>query len=171
MIILAAGFLACSVAAHQPSPYRSAASSPDQQNALLKLQQKYSDERNPVHKAKILVRLGDLQVADAAGRSSANDYAAAIEKLQQYRSEIEITHSAFLGIVANPAQNPDGLHQLQISLRENLRRIHDIVVAMPASQRSAFVTVQEDLEAQNQKMLDELFPSLEFAPAKPPSHP
>jgi hypothetical protein len=168
---LAVGFVACSVTAHQPPPQPSPRSlRSDQQDEISKLQRKYNDERNPVHKAKLLVRLGELQVADAASRSSINDYSAALEKLQQYRSEIEVTHSAFLGTIANPALKPDGLHQLQISLRENLRRIQDIVLAMPASQRSIFATVQQDLEGQNQKMLDELFPNLEKVPAKPQGH-
>jgi len=169
MMLLVAGLWALPGAAHQSSP--AAVLSPDQQNALSKLQQKYSDEHNPVHKAKILVRLGELQVASAAARSSADDYAAALEKLQQYRGEIEITHSALLGTGVNPALRPDGFNQLQMSLRENLRYIQDMVFAMPASRRSAFIDVQQDLEAQNQKMLDELFIHLERPPAKPPAHP
>ena len=170
-VFLVAGFWAISVAGGQLPSQALPPPTAGQQDALSKLQRKYNNEHNPVHKAKVLVRLGELQVAAAAGSSHANDYAAALEKVQQYRGEIDITHSALLGSGANFARNPDGLRQLQLSLRENLRRIQDLVLAMPASQRSIFVAVQQELEAQNQKMIDELFPDLEPAPAKPPRHP
>ncbi len=125
---------------------------------LPKLREKYEKEQNPVRKAKDLARFGEAQVADAAQRTNARDFQGALHELNDYASEIASTHKALLDANGKPTGNMAGLHELQISLRENLRRIHDMIQTMPVGEQEQFQSVQESLDQQNERMLAEIFP-------------
>jgi hypothetical protein len=56
------------------------------------------------------------------------------------------------------ARRPAGFRELHISLRESLRRLDDLMLALPVDEWQWFPAVQFDLSAIQNLLLDALFP-------------
>jgi GTPase involved in cell partitioning and DNA repair len=131
----------------------------DHQAEITRLQKKYEEARDPVHRAKALAHLGEAQVKDAGARVAARDYAGAVAELRRYREEVASARKDLVASGVNPERKPGGFRELQLSVRENLRRIEDIAFAASASQQMLLVEIHEQLGQENQKLLTELFPT------------
>jgi hypothetical protein len=127
---------------------------------IAKLHKKYEDARDPVHRAKALVALGEAQVRDAGARLAAHDYPDAVAELQHYREEVVAVRKELAATGVDPERKPAGFRELQLSVRENLTRIEDIALAASANQQMTFVEVHEQLGQENDKLLTELFPTV-----------
>ncbi len=96
---------------------------------LSKLEAQYQSETNPVRKAKLLAKLGPLAVDEAARRIGADQDEAAIAALERFRDDVHSTADALTAMQVNAARHPAGFKELQIGLRESLRRLGDLVLA------------------------------------------
>jgi hypothetical protein len=61
-----------------------------------------------------------------------------------------------MGVDAEKHSN--GFRQLEISVRESLRELREIMGRVPLEQRESFAALEKDLDALNQKLILELFP-------------
>lgn len=117
-------------------------------------------ERDPVVKAKILAKLGHFEVEQARADLKADKDEQSLAELEHYRDQVESTVQALLATRVNAEQHPSGFKELQISLRETLRRIDDIVGLLPLDKRPWFQAVRSDLAKSQNMLIEELFPSL-----------
>jgi hypothetical protein len=128
---------------------------------------RYQHEPDPVRKARDLAKLGDEQI-DLAKKELKEDEVTALHTLEIYRDEVHDTVTALHGTGVDAERKPAGFKELQISLRETIRRIDDLILTMNVDKRPFFREVRNDLFADQNKLIDELFPRKppERSPAK-----
>jgi hypothetical protein len=119
---------------------------------------KYQQESDPVRKARALVRLGGDQVEHAKEQLKAGEEEASLHTLEQYRDEVQESITALNGMGVDPERKPAGYKELQISLRETIRRIDDLILTLDVDKRPFFRVVRDDLAKQQDELFDALFP-------------
>jgi hypothetical protein len=119
---------------------------------------KYQHETDPVHKSRALVKLGDEQVELARKQLKAGDEVASLHTLEQYRDEVHDMVSALHALGVDAEKKPGGFKELQISLRETIRRIDELILTLNVDKRPFFRAVRNDLFADQNALIDELFP-------------
>jgi len=119
---------------------------------------KYQHETDPVRKARALAKLGDEQVDLAKRQLRADEEVASLHTLEQYRDEVHDVVTALNAMGVDAERKPAGFKELQISLRETIRRIDDLILALNVDKRSFFRVVRNDLFMDQNVLIDELFP-------------
>jgi hypothetical protein len=142
------------------------------QNNTAELRSKFTNETDPIRKAKLLVPLGEAEFREILKDTDSEDFEGALAIFQQYRDEAQASKKALEGKEPDPEKHPNGFKQLQISLRQSLRRLSDIVVDLPADDQKPFLDVRRDLEQMDRQLIHELFPRRpEAAPDSQPDTP
>jgi len=135
------------------------------QDEFLKQRAEYEAESNPVDKAKILARLGSHELAAVRALLNEGDEEKALAALQRYRDAIRDTTESLAATGINAARRPAGFKELQISLRQSIRRLDDLILSLQQDVRPWFRAVRSDLETAENTLIDRLFP------APPPRRP
>jgi hypothetical protein len=119
---------------------------------------KYQNETDPVRKSRALVKLGDEQVDLAKRQLKADDEVASLHTLEQYRDEVRDTVVGLRGTGVDAERKPAGFKELQISLRETIRRVDDLILTLNVDKRPFFREVRNDLFTYQNELIDDLFP-------------
>lgn len=119
---------------------------------------KYQHETDTVRKSRALAKLGDEQVDLAKRQLKAEDEVASLHTLEQYRDEVHDTVAALSGMGVDAERKPAGFKELQISLRETIRRIDDLILTLNVDKRPFFRVVRNDLFTDQNALIDKLFP-------------
>lgn len=127
------------------------------QDRLSKDLEKYQHDADPVRKSRDLVKLGADQV-EQARKQLKTDEVASLHTLEQYRDEVRETVAALNATGADAESKPAGFKELQISLRETIRRIDDLILTLNVDKRPFFREVRNDLYMDQNQLIDELFP-------------
>ncbi len=99
---------------------------------------RYEQDSDPVHKA--------------------GDDVGSLHTLEQYRDEIRHMAEALKSTGVDAEKKPAGFKELQISIRENVRRIDDLILSLPVDKRPFFREVRTDLVKTQNELIDALFP-------------
>src|SRR3979411_1530647 len=91
---------------------------------------RYEQETDVVRKARALTKLGDDQIDEARKQLKAGDDVASLHTLEQYRDEIRHTAEALKATGLDAEKKPAGFKELQISLRESVRRVDDLILSL-----------------------------------------
>ena len=118
----------------------------------------YQHETDPVRKARILTKLGDDQVEEAKKQLKDGDDVASLHTLEVYRDEVKETVAGLEAGGADAEKKPGGFKELQISLRETVRRVDDLILTLPVDKRPFFRGVRADLANAQNELIDALFP-------------
>jgi len=119
---------------------------------------KYQHEPDPVRKARILAKMGDEQVDLARKQLKDGQDEASLHTLEQYRDEVHDTVKALNGMGVDAERKPAGFKELQISLRETIRRVDELIFSLEVDKRQFFRPVRNDLFNDQNALIDELFP-------------
>jgi hypothetical protein len=119
---------------------------------------RYQHEGDPVRKARLLAKFGDEQVELAKRQLKEEHEVDSLHTLERYRDEVRDTIMALNGMGVDAERKPAGFKELQISLRETIRRIDDLIFTLSVDKRPFFREVRNDLFADQNKLIDELFP-------------
>jgi hypothetical protein len=119
---------------------------------------KYQNEPDPVRKSRALVKLGDDQVDLAKRQLKADDEVASLHTLEVYRDEVKVTVDSLQGTGIDAERKPGGFKELQISLRETIRRIDELILTLAVDKRPFFREVRNDLFMYQNELIDDLFP-------------
>lgn len=111
-------------------------------------------------KAKILAKLGRFEVDGAREDWKADKEEQSLADLEHYRDQVEITIQALKATGVNAEQHPAGFKELQISLRQTIRHIDDLILQLPDDKRPWFQAVRSDLANSQNSLIEALFPSL-----------
>lgn len=142
------------------------------ENSTAELRSRFTNETDPVRKAKLLVPLGEAEFRDILKDADSENFGGALAIFQQYRDEAQACQKALEGKEPDPEKHPNGFKQLQISLRQSVRRLSDIIVDLPADEQKPFQDVRRDLEQMDRQLIHELFPRRpEPAPESQPDAP
>ena len=68
------------------------------------------------------------------------------------------TVTALNGMGVDAERKPAGFKELQISLRETIRHIDDLILTLQVDKRPFFRAVRNDLFTDQNELIDELFP-------------
>ena len=142
------------------------------ENNTAELRARFANETDPVRKAKLLVTLSEAEFREVLKEAESENFGEALAVFKQYRDEAQACQKALEAKEADPEKHPNGFKQLQISLRQSLRRLSDIIVDLSADDQKPFIDVRMDLEQMDRQVMHELFPRrAEPAPDPPPDAP
>jgi hypothetical protein len=130
------------------------------QSRLEKEQANYASQNDPVHKAKILAKLGTLELEAALRQLKAGHDDQALAIVRQYRDQVSSTTRALLSSGHDAVNHPAGFKELQIGVRQCLDRLNDMILAMPVEARPWFRAERTDLMQSQNTLIDALFPSV-----------
>jgi hypothetical protein len=119
---------------------------------------RFEHESDPVHRAKLMPRLGQEQFHDIAKEISDGNFAEALTILKQYRDEAAMCMKELDAKVADPEKHAGGFKELEISVRQSLRRLDELLVGMTGDDQKPFLEVRGDLDRLNRHLVRELFP-------------
>jgi hypothetical protein len=119
---------------------------------------KYQRETDSVRKSRALAKLGDDQVDLAKKQLKAEDEVASLHTLEEYRDEVHDMVLALNGMGVDAEKKPAGFKELQISLRETIRRIDDLILTLNVDKRPFFRAVRNNLFMDQNELIDKLFP-------------
>jgi hypothetical protein len=118
---------------------------------------RYQHEPDTVRKARALAKLGDEQI-DLAKKQLKDDEVASLHTLEQYRDEVHEMVAALSALGVDAEKKPAGFKELQISLRETIRRIDELIFTLDVDKRPFFRAVRNDLFNDQNELIDKLFP-------------
>jgi hypothetical protein len=128
------------------------------QDKLAEDMARYQHEVDPVRKARELAKLGDEQIEFAKKQLKTGDEVASLHTLEQYSDEVRETVAALTGMGVDAEKKPAGFKELQISLRETIRRVDDLIFTLNVDKRPFFREVRNDLYVNQNQLIDKLFP-------------
>lgn len=131
-----------------------------EQESREKYEAQFQIERDPVAKAKILAKLGRFEIDQARADLKADKEEQSLADLEHYRDQVENTVMELSATGVNAEQHPAGFKELQISLRETLRHIDELILQLPLDKRPWFQAVRSDLGKSQNLLIEALFPSL-----------
>jgi hypothetical protein len=129
-------------------------------------QARFEHETDPVHKAKMMTRLGRDEFDKIRKDVNDGDFPEALKILGEYRNEAASCVDGLDAKKINALKHSSGFKELQISLQESLRRLDEIDAGLAADEQSEFQGVRVDLQRMNDHLVQELFPGGP-APATP----
>jgi hypothetical protein len=122
------------------------------------LQTRFDRETDPVHKAKILEKLGDAEFAEGRRAEKAGDYNGLGLLMEKYRDNARIAFDGLKKRRQDAERHPEGFKQLQFHVDKALRELDQILVIAPTEYKPPLLLVHQDLNAINDELLRMLFP-------------
>jgi hypothetical protein len=136
-------------------------------NQTAALRAKFMKEADPVRKARVLGPLADAEFHDMQQQLAADNSAEAGVVARQLSEEAQDCRKALDAKVKDPEKHPSGYKELQISVRQSLRRIDNIVIGLPGDEQKPFLDVRKDLDQMDRELIHELFPLRPADPTAP----
>jgi hypothetical protein len=121
-------------------------------------QAQFDKEKNPVRRAKMMDKLGDLQFEQLRADLRDDDVDRGMVMLDDYLKDCVSVHEALKEKGDDPERKPDGFKQLEVSVRSNLRRLDDLLAGIDAEERKPFLPARKKLDELNKQLIHELFP-------------
>jgi hypothetical protein len=119
---------------------------------------KFDHEADPVHKAKLLLPLGESEFKDAESALATDKAAEALDILKKYLAEAQSCEKALEEKFPDAEKHSNGYKQLQISLRGSLRRVDTMIVGLNEDDRKPFVEIRGQLDEIDRHLIHMLFP-------------
>jgi hypothetical protein len=122
------------------------------------LQARFDQEPDPVHRAKLLEKLGDAQFAEARKAGQAGDYSTVGLLMEKYRDNVRIALEGLKKRQQDAEKHPEGYKQMQFHVDKGLRELDQILVVAPGEYKPPLRLVRQDLNKMNDELLRMLFP-------------
>jgi hypothetical protein len=151
----ARGFILASLLVCLPAPL---AATDAAQNDAAVFQARFEREKDPVHKAKMMQRLGMDEFEEIRTDVNEGNLSEAVRVLDRYRDQARSCVDGLDAKHINPAKHSSGFKQLQISLQETLRRLDEIIAGLTSDEQPPFLAARGDLQKMNDHLVHELFP-------------
>jgi hypothetical protein len=122
------------------------------------LQAQFDQESDVVRRSKLMIRLSNEDFRQIREYLNAQDNAAALKLLQHLRDDAKACDSQLEAHSGNPESHPAGFKDLQVAMRESLRRLDDLMNGLTSDEQPPFQAVREDLEEIDRRLIRQLFP-------------
>jgi len=139
------------------------------QTRIEELRQRFAQESDPVRKAKKMPQLGEAEFHQIQKDVAGEQFTEALALLRQYRGEVQSCLQGLDATGVNAEKHSSGFRQLQISLRESLRRLDTMIPLISPEAQSGFTGTRQALSEMNRHLIEELFPRPKQPPTKGPS--
>jgi hypothetical protein len=128
------------------------------QESISALRARFNRETDPVHKARLMPQLGQAQFAEIRENVRAGRLPEALATLGQYRDEAETCERGLSASRIDAAKHPNGFKELEISVRESMRRLDEMVHGMVSDDQVPFLEIHKQLNEIDQRLVQQLFP-------------
>jgi hypothetical protein len=128
------------------------------QDRTAQLRARFEKENDPVRKARMVALLADSEFRDMHEKIDAGDLAGAAEIAGRVRDEAQTSKKLLDAKSRDAEAHPDGYKQLEISVRESVRRLDDIMVGLAKDEQVPLADVRKDLDELDRQMIHQLFP-------------
>ena len=122
-------------------------------------------ENNPVKKAKLEIRLGELKLNRAFTAYGQGKFDECWKQLDAYLSQMRAAWETLDASGRVASKKPDGFKQLDIALRQSRRLLEDFETRVTFDERQEVERVRKQTEELRNSVLNVLFPAP--APKKP----
>jgi hypothetical protein len=129
-----------------------------QQEHLGQYKSQFDNEKDPVRKAKILVKLTESQFQQIRAEADSGKQEEGLKDLETLRDECVATHRALKSQGLDPERKSAGYKELEISVRESLNRLREILAGLGGEDEKQYARVRSQLEELNSELIKELFP-------------
>lgn len=119
---------------------------------------KFEHETDPVHKARLMVHLGRAEFDEVEQQVAGNNLDEALKQAQAYETQADSVAKALDATGVNAEKHASGFKELQISVREALRRLNYVIVGLGGDDRKPFQAIRDNLDLLNRHLINELFP-------------
>ena len=143
------------------------ASSAFPQDRIEALRARFAHEPNPVQRAKLMPQLGEEEFRTIGAAVAAGRLPDALATLNHYRSEVRLCEKGLEASGINAEKHSAGFKHLEISLREALRDLDELIVGLPVDEQPPFVDARKELSEISQRLMHRLFPHEPPGNAKP----
>lgn len=137
------------------------------QSRTADLRSRFAREADPVRRARLMPQLGEAELQDVQKEIAAGEVSHALEILKDYRDQTEQCQKGMDALGVDVEKHAGGFKQLQISLRESLRRLDEALVSLPADEQKPFLDVRKELDRINRHLIRQLFPRQPGAEEEP----
>jgi hypothetical protein len=128
------------------------------QDRTAQLRARFEKENDPVRKARMVALLADSEFRNMHEKIDAGDLAGAAEIAGRVRDEAQTSKKLLDAKSRDAEAHPDGYKQLEISVRESMRRLDDIMVSLAKDEQTPLAEVRKDLDELDRQMIHQLFP-------------
>lgn len=119
---------------------------------------RFDKESDPVRKAKILVKLSDSQFQVIRSEADSGNTEEGLKDLETLRDECISTHDSLIAKRVDPENKSAGFKELQISVRETLHRLREIIAGLSGEDEKRYAQVRTQFEDLDNQLVHELFP-------------
>lgn len=134
------------------------ASPPRRRDSEADLLARLQREQNPVKKAKIEIRLARLKLLRGLDACQKDDHEQCQQGLSTYFDLISSSWQRLKSSGRQAVRQPQGFKELDIALREDLRRLEDLKRGVPFADRGEVEKTSEEIEKIRNEVLKALFP-------------
>jgi hypothetical protein len=127
------------------------------EDKVAELQKRFDHETNPVHRAKLLEKLGDAQFAEARRAFKADDLVTVGIVLEKYRDDAREALEGLKKKHPDAEKQPGGYRQLEIHVRRGIREVDEILLRVPEQYQPPLQLVRGDLDRMDREMIGMLF--------------
>ena len=129
------------------------------QNQIVEFRTRFRQETDAIRRAQMMAKLGEHEFDEIARDIDAGELADGLALLQEYRYEIQSCEEGMDAKNIDAEKHPKGYKQLEMSLRQSLRRLNDLPGGLPTDEQAPFVKVRNDLNELERHLIHELFPN------------
>jgi succinate dehydrogenase flavin-adding protein (antitoxin of CptAB toxin-antitoxin module) len=124
---------------------------------LSEMQARFDHEKNPVHRAKLLEKLGDAEFDEARRAFKANDLSTVATVLEKYRDNVRVALEGLKKKRTDAQKDSNGYRQLEIHVRRGIREADEIILRVPEVYQPPLEIVRRDLDAMDRELIRMLF--------------
>src|ERR1700722_8889060 len=135
---------------------------------LGEMQARFDHETNPVRRAKLLEKLGDVEFDEARRAFKANDLNTVGIVLEKYRDNVRVGFEGLKKKRADAQKDSNGYRQLEIHVRRGIREADEIILRVPEEYQPPLQIVRRDLDAMDIELIHMLFHHRDHEPPKAP---
>jgi hypothetical protein len=125
---------------------------------------------NPVKKAKLEVRLGELKMSLAFGAYDQGKFDSCWKYLNEYLARMDSAWTTLQASGREASKKPDGFKQLDIALRTSRRSLEDFETRVTFEEREEVERVRKETEALRAHVLEVMFPPTKHKKPKKENH-
>jgi hypothetical protein len=129
------------------------------QGRVLGFRARFAQETDAMRRAQMMPKLGEAEFDEITRNVDAGELPEALAILKEYRDEIRSCEKGLDAKSIDAEKHPKGYKQMEISLRQSLRRLDDLLVSLTADEQLPFLEVRNDLNQLNRHLIHELFPN------------
>jgi succinate dehydrogenase flavin-adding protein (antitoxin of CptAB toxin-antitoxin module) len=134
---------------------------------LSEMQVRFDHEKNPVHRAKLLEKLGDAEFDEARRAYKANDLTTVATVLEKYRDNVRVALEGLKKKRTDAQKESNGYRQLEIHVRRGIREADEIILRVPEEYQPPLQLVRRDLDSMDRELIRMLFHHRDEQPAAP----